>query len=86
MIFSAKRLWSGGNFFNFIAQPLASMSSSVSGRLKYSVASPTSCSVETGRPFLFLETGSAVRVEEGSVVWEAGSDCETSDNSGCNKK
>lgn len=41
MIFSAKRRWSGANFFNFIAHPLATISSSVSGRLKYSIASPT---------------------------------------------
>lgn len=41
IIFSAKRRWSGVNFFNFIAHPLARISSSVSGRLKYSVASPT---------------------------------------------
>lgn len=96
IIFSAKRRWSGGNFFNFIAHPLAIMSSSVSGRLKYSVASPTKCSVVSS-PFLLLPdflcgggAGFEVGVASspvGDVVSEPCSDCEsTSRIGGCNKK
>ena len=58
IIFSANSLWSPNNFFNLKAQLLAKTSSSVSGLLKYSVASPTSWSVESVR-FLFFGRGKA---------------------------